>query len=294
MNLVEVAWDTKRRVQSLQSGPTLLRSATIVRTFSFAWAVNLLFFLERKRLFVRQLRYFTLNLTNILINFTAKNVYWTFSLRFVRMTFGSWRVRATVSVHEIYEFLSALNYRWPRRRSVYWTVPCVLIPPFAYCDLSTVMSADCFLSDRAPFSIPLQIPETEGASLAASHSVGFCEVSVAENSPNLYKIFEKLLIESRARPVKPRKFSVSKMIGNLCTLEPSEPDSNVAFFFSQLGTLIGNNGARQLPSINQGTVQVCHKGELQKNRLIKRRQAFTAAASLWPATLFNDFTDNSN
>jgi hypothetical protein len=64
------------------------------------------------------------------------------------------------------------------------------------------------------FSHP-QIPETEGASLAASHSVGFCEVSVAENSPNLYKVFEKLLIESRARPVKPRKFSVSKMIGKL-------------------------------------------------------------------------------
>lgn len=61
----------------------------------------------------------------------------------------------------------------------------------------------------------MQIPETEGASLAASHSVGFCEVSVADNSPNLYKVFEKLLVESRARPVKPRKFSVSKMIGEL-------------------------------------------------------------------------------
>lgn len=66
---------------------------------------------------------------------------------------------------------------------------------------------------RRNFLISLQIPETEGASLAASHGVGFCEVSVAENSPNLYKVFEKLLIESRGRPVKPRKFSVSKMIG---------------------------------------------------------------------------------
>ena len=67
--------------------------------------------------------------------------------------------------------------------------------------------------------IYLQIPETEGASIAASHGVGFCEVSVAENSPNLYKVFEKLLIESRARPVKPRKFSVSKMIGKVSQLE---------------------------------------------------------------------------
>lgn len=130
----------------------------------------------------------------------------------------------------------------------------------------------------------LQIPETEGASLAASHGVGFCEVSVAENSPNLYKVFEKLLIESRARPVKPRKFSVSKMIGKFNYFRISEPLSlnrSCHFFpFSQqLGTLIGNNGTRQ-PSISQGTVQVCNKGELQKTRLLKRRQAFTAAASL--------------
>lgn len=47
------------------------------------------------------------------------------------------------------------------------------------------------------------------------------------------------------------------------------------------GTLIGNNVTRQPSLVNQGTVQVCNKGELQnKNRLLKRRQAFTAAASL--------------
>lgn len=125
----------------------------------------------------------------------------------------------------------------------------------------------------------LQIPETEGASLAASHGVGFCEVSVAENSPNLYKVFEKLLIESRARPVKPRKFSVSKMIGKLVFLCGRRTSQLTLALFSQSGTLIGNNGTRQ-PSISQGTVQVCNKGELQKTRLIKRRQAFTAAASL--------------
>lgn len=55
--------------------------------------------------------------------------------------------------------------------------------------------------------------ETEGASLAASHGIGFCEVSVADNSPSLYKAFERLLNDSRGRPVKHRKFSVSKMIG---------------------------------------------------------------------------------
>lgn len=56
--------------------------------------------------------------------------------------------------------------------------------------------------------------ETEGASLAASHGIGFCEVSVADNTPSLYKAFERLLNDSKGRPVKQRKFSVSKMIGN--------------------------------------------------------------------------------
>lgn len=59
----------------------------------------------------------------------------------------------------------------------------------------------------------LQVSESEGASLAASHGIGFCEVSVADNTPNLYKAFERLLNDSKGRPVKQRKFSVSKMIG---------------------------------------------------------------------------------
>lgn len=82
---------------------------------------------------------------------------------------------------------------------------------FAIFVLSTKKFNDSIINEN--LLIILQIPETEGASLAASHSVGFTEISVAENSPNLYKVFEKLLIESRGRPVKPRKFSVSKMIG---------------------------------------------------------------------------------
>lgn len=58
-----------------------------------------------------------------------------------------------------------------------------------------------------------QVTQSEGASLATSNGIGFCEVSVAENTPSLYKAFERLLIDSSARPVKQRKFSVSKMIG---------------------------------------------------------------------------------
>lgn len=97
--------------------------------------------------------------------------------------------------------------------------------------------------------------------MAAAHSIGFCEASVAEYTPILSKAFGKLIIESRARPQKQvRKFSVSKM----------------------LGTLIGNNGfgsSRNL-AINQGTVIPCHKGELHKTRILKRRQGFMATSSL--------------
>lgn len=173
-----------------------------------------------------------------------------------------------------------------------------------YCDFceghergywTDILNSDCKYLHFNNFFFAIyffQIPETEGASLAASHGVGFCEVSVAENSPNLYKVFEKLLVESRARPVKPRKFSVSKMIGKSSWTYIKKRTIHYKFFNLQSGTLIGNNGTRQ-PLVNQGTVQVCNKGELQnKNRLLKRRQAFTTAASLWPSACVND--DNAN
>lgn len=49
--------------------------------------------------------------------------------------------------------------------------------------------------------------------MAESFGIGFSEVSVIDNSPQLYKAFERLLYEARARPVTKRKFSVSKMLG---------------------------------------------------------------------------------
>lgn len=59
---------------------------------------------------------------------------------------------------------------------------------------------------------------------------------------------------------KSRKFSVSKMIG----------------------TLIGSANTKGTPNTNQGgTVVVCHKSDLYKSRVLKRRQNFTATASLW-------------
>ncbi|XP_053957320.1 ras-related and estrogen-regulated growth inhibitor-like protein [Anastrepha obliqua] len=117
------------------------------------------------------------------------------------------------------------------------------------------------IGNKADLDHLREIPEKEGAALAAAHSLGFCEVSVAEYTPILSKAFEKLIIDSRARPQKQiRKFSVSKM----------------------LGTLIGSSGygsSRNL-AINQGTVIPCHKGELHKTRVLKRRQGFMATSSL--------------
>lgn len=117
------------------------------------------------------------------------------------------------------------------------------------------------IGNKADLDHLREIPEKEGAALAAAHSIGFCEVSVAEYTPILSKAFEKLIIDSRAQPQKQiRKFSVSKM----------------------LGTLMGSSGygsSRNL-AINQGTVIPCHKGELHKTRALKRRQGFMATSSL--------------
>lgn len=55
-----------------------------------------------------------------------------------------------------------------------------------------------------------------------------------------------------------------------------------------IGTLIGTNGSKQLQLNQQGTVVPCHKGELHKSRVLKRRQAFTATASLWPTSSLSD------
>ncbi|XP_055711927.1 ras-related and estrogen-regulated growth inhibitor-like protein [Phlebotomus papatasi] len=118
--------------------------------------------------------------------------------------------------------------------------------PFAY-----------LIGNKADLDHLRAVSESEGAKLAASYGIGFCEVSVAENSPALYKAFERILIESRARPVKQRKFSVSKMIG----------------------TLIGSSASKPI-QITQGTVVPCHKGDLHKSRVLKRRQAFAATISL--------------
>lgn len=111
-----------------------------------------------------------------------------------------------------------------------------------------------------------QVDENEGRSLASRFGAQFAEVSVAENTPAMYTSFDGLLNECKTsigvldQQHKSRKFSVSKMIG----------------------TLIGsnNNGKQQQHTQQGGTVVVCNKSDLYKSRVLKRRQNFTATASL--------------
>lgn len=106
--------------------------------------------------------------------------------------------------------------------------------------------------------------------MAIQNGCQFFEVSVAENSSDLYQAFESLLNESRCQQSanKTRKFSVTKMIG----------------------TLIGSGNSKEQQKQSQsGTVVVCHKSDLHKTRVLKRRQNFTATASLWlPGSLGGD------
>ncbi|XP_055386561.1 ras-related and estrogen-regulated growth inhibitor-like protein [Condylostylus longicornis] len=134
-----------------------------------------------------------------------------------------------------------------------------------------------------------KVNETEGASLAATYSIGFCEISVAENSPNLYKAFDKLLADTKTRPVKQRKFSVSKMIGNLIGVATSSSsngsnssssnsnNSNINGNSStsnyNINNSNGNDGISKQTILNQGTVVPCHKGELlHKSRGFKQQR----------------------
>ncbi|XP_077300578.1 ras-related and estrogen-regulated growth inhibitor-like protein isoform X2 [Arctopsyche grandis] len=121
------------------------------------------------------------------------------------------------------------------------------------------------LANKADLEHLREVEEIEGRTTAVQNGCPFYEVSVAENSSDLYQAFEFLVTECRAlqSSTKTRKFSVSKM----------------------LGTLIGNNSAGRGgggagAAAHGGTVVACHKSDLHRSRVLKRRQNFTATASL--------------
>ncbi|XP_022913684.1 ras-related and estrogen-regulated growth inhibitor-like protein [Onthophagus taurus] len=106
-----------------------------------------------------------------------------------------------------------------------------------------------------------EVEEIDGRTTAVQHGCQFYEVSVAENSSTIYTAFDMVLSDCRQLQAtqKTRKFSVSKMIG----------------------TLIGSTNGKVVPNPNQGgTVVVWHKSDLYKSRVLKRRQNFSATASL--------------
>lgn len=120
-----------------------------------------------------------------------------------------------------------------------------------------------------------EVEEMDGRKASITNSCHFFEVSVADNSADLYQAFEVLVNECRRLQGnannghhKSRKFSVSKMIG---TLIGSGNNSN------------GKNGSvgNQTQQQNQGgTVVVFQISDLYRNQVLKRRQKFTATASL--------------
>ncbi|XP_019876464.1 ras-related and estrogen-regulated growth inhibitor-like protein isoform X2 [Aethina tumida] len=158
--------------------------------------------------------------------------------------------------------------------AIYWADACVVVYDIT-CRTSFQQATDMLqrvlqlrtqiptvlLGNKADLEHLRQVEEMEGRTLAVKHNVQFHEVSVAENSQAIYSSFDHILNLCRSvqSTQKTRKFSVSKM----------------------LGTLIGNANSKVIPNPNQGgTVVVCHKSDLYKSRVLRRRQNFTATASL--------------
>ncbi|KAG5870081.1 hypothetical protein JTB14_001137 [Gonioctena quinquepunctata] len=158
--------------------------------------------------------------------------------------------------------------------AIYWADACVVVYDIT-CRNSFTQATDMLqrvlqlrnqiptvlLGNKADLEHLRQIEKLEGRTVAVQNNCQFYEVSVAENSPTIYSAFDAILNECRSvqSTQKTRKFSVSKMIG----------------------TLIGNANSKGIPNTNQGgTVVVCHKSDLYKSRVLRRRQNFTATASL--------------
>ncbi|CAG2053970.1 unnamed protein product [Timema podura] len=132
------------------------------------------------------------------------------------------------------------------------------------------------LGNKADLEHLREVDEVEGRTAAIQNNCQFYEVSVAENSTDLYHAFELLVNECRNLQAsnntnnghhKSRKFSVSKMIGTLIGNSNGKISNNQT-----------QNGQQQQQT--GGTVVVCNKSDLHRSRVLKRRQNFTATASL--------------
>lgn len=97
----------------------------------------------------------------------------------------------------------------------------------------------------------LQVGAKEGRNIAAQYGCQFYEISVAENSNELYQAFETIMNELKCTNNnginRLRKFSVTKMIG----------------------TLIGKESNKNHQHVQGGTLTFIQKSDLCKNRDIK-------------------------
>ncbi|CAH1183310.1 unnamed protein product [Phaedon cochleariae] len=159
--------------------------------------------------------------------------------------------------------------------AIYWADACVVVYDIT-CRNSFTQAADMLqrvlqlrnqiptvlLGNKADLEHLRQIEELEGHTVAIQNNCHFHEVSVADNSSAIYASIDALLAECRSAQStqKTRKFSVSKMFGTL------------------IGTANHNKSSQN--TTQGGTVVVCHKSDLYKSRVLRRRQNFTATASL--------------
>ena len=141
---------------------------------------------------------------------------------------------------------------------------------------------------KSPVASLLQVEEAEGRELAERAGTAFYEVSVAENSADIYQAFELLVGECRAllnnnNNNNNNSSSSSNSNGSSSSTSPTTTAANKMRKFSvtkMLGTLIGSKSSSPPPSSAQGTVVVCQKSDLYRSGVLKRRHKTSITASL--------------
>ncbi|XP_047105976.1 ras-like protein family member 11B [Schistocerca piceifrons] len=162
---------------------------------------------------------------------------------------------------------------------VEWSDACVLVysitdrRSFNYSQqvlqqLTQAARPTALLANKADLEHLRQVQQEEGRRAAARAGCAFYEVSVAEDSGDLYAAFESLLREIRlAQPKAARKFSVSKMLGTLKA--------------GRAASAANVNSVSCVPAGAGGSVVVCRGADLHhRRRVLRRRQTFSATASL--------------
>lgn len=142
----------------------------------------------------------------------------------------------------------------------------------------------------------LQVTEQEGRKAASECSCFFAEISVAENSDEVIRVFETILLQCKNPSSSPNNSSGNinklpsyQLISQTFSTEQNKSNTVRKFSVSKmLGSLIGKHSSNSSTSQQQastgGTVVVCQRSDLYKNKVLQRRHNFMAAVSLWRRT----------